>query len=261
MYLVPSSVSNTASRSKYELIITSLKNASKSLDRFVDYAQKHVTLYVNSGIESELNFEKSSYKLQILDTLPVDTVLLTMKYKYANGNTKTFSFENPLEYSIEDPSNIQIENTFYLKHAPNSQEILLMSRSSSLSLDKPEINFNVRLGSKLASSASTNVKLMIIRKHSAMSRIDFIAPDSANYVILPDFLQTNASIIYQFQTTVKNYDSLILYRILNQNYTSLFFIDNNFLRVIYPLPGSVNKKRLNYLVWINENIIKTWVWV
>ena len=115
----------------------------------------------------------------------------------------------------------------------------------------PEVNFNVRVSSKrwvTVTSAVASVKVILAPRKPNVARLSFLAPDSANYVILPEAFNMNASIIYQFQTTDKYHDSLIVYTILNKEYTSLFFIDGTFLRVNYPFADSVDKRRLNYLV-------------
>jgi len=277
VYLTSKSIKSLPSKQfNYILLINSYlnhdqhqvksNNKTNKNDRFISSAQTYISLEVPSSISSSidpniLTFEKSLYKIQILNTLPTNTNILSMKYKYNNGLTE-FSLMNEIdnEYSlsflIENESNLQIETNFRLKHSFKSREIFLINLISPLPLDKPEINFNLRLSltkrhsTMVVSTATTSVKILLVQKRPSVARLNFVAPDSANYVILPESINMNASIIYQFQTTVKTYDSLIVYSILNKEYTNLFFIDNTFLRVNFPFPDTVDKKRLNYLVKI-----------
>ena len=244
-------------KSNYIVLINSILNEPNlnENDRFITSAQTYLAFNIPSSFidTNRFSFEKSAYKTQILNSLPVNTSILSMKYKC--DDFMKFNDEYSFSFFMEEESNLQIETNFYIKHSQMSCELFLLNRISPLSLDKPEINFNLKLvlskrHNLVISSANTNVNILLLKTRPNVARLNFVAPDSAHYVILPESINMNASIIYQFQTTVKTYDSLIVYSILNKEYTNLFFIDNTFLRVNYPFPDTIDKKRLSYLVCI-----------
>jgi hypothetical protein len=256
------SKSINSSPQKSNLLISSFLSNNKN-DRFISSAQTYLSLNMHSppppssssslrSISNRLTFEKLLYKVQILNTLPVNSFILSLKYKYEMEKDDD-NDDDDLEFFIENESNLQIETNFYLKHSKMSREIFLLNRVTPLPLDKPEINFNLRLIRRNNDTTQrvecvTSVNMLILVKRLSAARLNFVTPDSANYVIMPEAITVNASIIYQFQTTMKTYESLIVYTILNREYMNLFFIDGTFLRMYYPFPETVDKKRLNYLV-------------
>ena len=240
-------------QSKYSIIINALNQNTILVDRYVRFAQKAFTLFIESNEQSSPVFEKSSYNIQILDTTPIGRPILTMRYRSTNAQNSL------VEYKIEEASSSQLEKYFYLQQSSALETIYLYVLTSPLPVDKPEMNFVIRLRNRLnnnltyefydKSFAFVNIRILATANRAMSSFFNFILPSGANYIVVLNASTINTTVAYQLQTTNQNQNMrpIISYKILNQD-PNVFFIDKNLIRLAYPFSDQIDKKRLSYLV-------------
>lgn len=250
IYLMSSKIADLSLNSKYLLIINAVSQSSIYPDRFSRIIQRNLTIFVESSKEDLPMFETEYNSAHILENTPKDSLIMSLKYKTQTTNNSLVKF------SIDQKSNFQVEDYFYLKYSQSFETIYLLTKTSPIPTDKPEINFQIRLSKDSPSSSSFSSTRMNIRVLTS-SPINtnslqpvFLSPIKANY-----FLNLNPSTVglinntavFQLETSFSGPNRIILYSIVNQH-ENPFYIDNNLLRIYYPFSSGLDSKRTSYLV-------------
>jgi hypothetical protein len=239
-------------QSKYLIIINSQSQYyNYELNRHVNIVQKNLTILIEPTGKDIPMFDYLSYKIQILDNTPIGTNILSMKYKASQD------VSNPsiLDFKIEQQSNIQIDTYFGLNYQPSLNLLNIIIKSSPIPKDKPDISFIVRITNKnttLSSYSTINIKLLASNSYFLTTYPTFVSPLNASFLITLNKINLiNNTIIFRFSTTNPNGNSFVVYKILNKNANDRFYIENNYLKIIYPIPFDLTtaiNKRFSYLV-------------
>lgn len=221
-------------------------STSESPNRFVDSVQKSFSFLVEQKRETpKYIFTQDSYSLPILDTIAVNSTILAIKYNIAKETLKSNS---RLKFYLDQLSNSEIENYFSIDNHPKYQTVYLKIKSSPLKIDKPEINFAIRLKNSSSEKqyyTRINLKIMDSTGKTSSKIPNFINPSVANYMItfnLTDTIKNSSIFGLQANSPI---GSIISYRILNSN--SNFYINNNMVKVSDDIQY-LKSYRNNYLV-------------
>lgn len=209
-------------------------------------AYNDISIIVTENSTQPPIFEYSSYNINILDTTPIGTTVLSMRY-IANPT-------DDIVYSIKEISNVQINSYFDLKISTMLQTIYLVTKTSPIISDKPNLSFlcSIRsLNSLIANITSTSIiNINILNSVTASNYPKFQQPLIPNEQIYVDLLTiSNNSVVYQLQASNANTQSNTQYRIVNQLQSSVFYIDSNLIRIVLPI--STTDQRSNFLVNIS----------
>ncbi len=172
-----------------------------------------------------------------------DSCFLTIRY-INSFNLYLFQVD------FDQESNLQVKKFLYLKYSPNLKSVSICTLASLISYDKPDINVRIFIKNPSISLVSyTQVNIKVLPANGVINLLMFTTPNGASNVVNININDNKLfnSIIYQFQTNIPNNNSIIVYKILNQD-LNLFYIERNFLRFIYPFFSLVNSKRSQCLV-------------
>lgn len=213
-------------QTKFALIINGFLS-EPFLKRFISFAQEFIFVALENSRPNNPVFVQNSFNLSLLNSIPANTVVLSMKY----------SIKNPIEhlsYEIEDFSNDGVESSFYLKNSQISQTLYLVTKASPLKLSSPQVTFWIRIKNNLLSGFSrAQINLNVLSFVS--DQLTFLAPSSPNEIINLDFGDLrNNSIVYELKATSMLYQADIFYQILNTNYSKQFYVDGSYIRIKYP---------------------------
>ena len=236
-------------QAKYLVIVSAFSQQAPNLARYLRVAQKNLTVYINRLEENEAQFEFNSFSLNLIYSTPIDSRILSMRLK----NIKYSS--NPV-FLLEQRSNLQIDRYFQVTYSPMLKTAYLSVKQSPIPYDKPEINFVIRLfnnqtmfnlNQSLASSF-INLRIFSSSLQQSVDELAFAKPNSADSLLLININSVfNYSVVYQFQTTKPSQSSIVYLRILNPS-LSFLVIDETYLRLIFPLPNSMQLDQTIYTV-------------
>jgi hypothetical protein len=241
---------------------TNFRSGTENLDRYLNYDQKVLTIVSNLTLESTYQnnpkFEFETYSINLIDSSQKNTLILTIKYKSSSyfGD----------DFRIERASTLQSRTYVEFINEPTLEIVRVLLKISPLSIEKNELSFLLSLSNKAL--CNTFNKLTCVKSYTVVSIR--IYPSNNNQLFLfPIFNSpplrpilfnwsnkdlTAVSKINAYIPSSLTQNSVITYRILNQE-DNPFFIDSfNNIRLSYPISKSINTKRLNYLV--KENILK-----
>jgi len=103
--ITPKSIDTEPKSSKHLIIVNSTRtSAGPKLERYLQFAQKNLTVYIEPSILTYPLFEKSSYTIYITDNTLSDTCILSIPFKF---NSKL------------DNIQIEIEKGKYFKNSSN----------------------------------------------------------------------------------------------------------------------------------------------
>jgi hypothetical protein len=234
-------------QSKYLVILTAFyrdDNNNNFLKRLENSKQVNVTFnIIGSKVNRHCMFESSYYNLQILDTAPVGTLILTIPIR---TNTTTGQF---VDFIIEQMSNLQIYNYFEIGYSPATQSINIRVKYSPIPIDKPNIRFVIRL--KDDNSATTEVNIKVIPSNTELaSYLNFNSPAIVHQTVILktiNGLLQNNTIVYQLSAESNNAVNFE-FRIIKNELKSPFYVDEmNRIRFIQNVNDEL-VERPSYLV-------------
>ena len=231
-------------RTEYLIVISYLNFEPNFLYRYQSQDYKSFKLIFDfSPKVIAPTFEFNFYSAQILNNIAPDSCFLTIRYI---NSFDLYMFQ----VGFDQESNLQVKNFLYLKYSPNLKSVSVCTLASLISYDKPEINVRIFIKNpSISIVSSTQVKINVLPANGVVNLLVFTTPNGANNVVNININDNKLfnSIIYQFQTNLPNNNSIIAYKILNQD-LNLFYIERNFLRFIFPFINLVNSKRSHCLV-------------
>ena len=211
------------------------------------------TLYTNVSVNvmpspalSAPRFDLDSpVSVQLVSDTPVNTIILALKYHFANTAANR-ALE--LDALIDQVSNERIAYHIKLTCLAAQQVVLVSLANSPLPFDMAESTFVVRLRNPLApfaaSTSQVNVRIRVLPATSFLFHTypQFTRPSTADQLVVVGNANqgalTNGTLVYQLQTSNPTGSSLVRYAILNENTRSLFYIDQDTIRLYYPLAAS-----------------------
>jgi hypothetical protein len=216
--------------------------------RFAYSARKTVSVTLNPARVDPPRFDLSKHFIQLADNTPIGTHVLAMKYS---------SNEFITRFAIEHKSNMQIESYFYLRHSSAFRTVYLVVKDSPIPIDKTEINFKVKIISSLSPAnyielepeSHTSVHIELVPSDIYSANIQFIAPNEPNRIVsLEEEKLSNGSVVYELNAiNKKSPNSLVSYRLVNTK-SSPFFIQNNCVKIYFPIPLVYDTSRRSFLV-------------
>ncbi len=241
---------------KYLLTLQASIENELNANRFAYSARKTLSVTLNPVKFDPPRFDTSSHFIQLADNTPIGTHILAMKY---------FSSEVITSFAIQHKSNMQIESYFYLKHSSAFRTVYLVVKNSPIPIDKSETSFKVKLISssspdnyiELWPESFTSVQIEIVPSDIFSSNIEFVAPNEPNKILsLEEEKLSNGSVVYELNAiNKKSPNSLVSYRILNDK-SSPFFIQNNCVKIYFPIPLVYDISRRSFLVKITHFLIE-----
>lgn len=247
--------------SKHLITINSTRTSSgPRLERYLQYTQNNLTVYIAPIQLAYPLFEKAFYKIYMTENTLANTCILSMPFKF-----NPISDTHDIQIEFEQRSNLQIENYFYVQYSLVSKMVYLYVRSLPYPYDKPEIEFNIKFNMGQTTTKSnefnsrTKISISVLSSYlqrSDSSVFQFTRPETSNKfaVVHVNFNYRFSNIIYEFQATKPTTTSHIVYRIMNPDFYFLS-IENNFLRFVYPLSSLDDFKRSEYLLFIEARDI------
>ena len=213
------------------IINSSRSDSSPNLARFMQYVQKNISIQFELPKLNPM-FEVSSYELTILDKTPADTCILTIEYKH-NEQMSNFNLQ------IDQESNAFIQNYFYLKHSLEFKLVYLMTKTSPIPNDLPEISFIIRFANKtllsgLNPQSYTKIDINIVTNTPNSTDIVITKPAMPNTVIFTKSDNKAVYSIYDCEALKPNANSHIAFTILNPDLGFFYMSENNSI-FIYPV--------------------------
>ena len=227
------------------MVVNSTRTESgPKLARYLQYAQKNVTVYIEPSGPNYPTFMRSSYNINILANTAANTCILSIPYKF----TGTL----PISVQFEQRSTSKIEQYFNLKYNNEAKMVYLYMKPLYTPIDLSDINFVMRFQNIYAvnpQNTSTKISIGVLSPSNLPANFNFKKPEIANkFVVIHINLNWRFNqIIYEFEVNKPSQKSVIAYKILNPEFYMLQ-IENNFLRIIYPFSSLDDFKRSNYLV-------------
>jgi hypothetical protein len=206
---------------------------------------KDVAVIVEENKTYSPKFEYPAYSVSLLDSTPVGSVILTMRYKAHSTDI--------IKFNIEQISNLQINNFFELRQSQSFQTISVIVNTSPIINDKPDLSFSISIKSMknnlfLNISSTTIVNINLLTSFTVSNYPKFQQPLMPNEQIFIDLKSfVNNSIIYQLKAANTNRQSLILYRIVNKVKLSMFYLESNNIHILLPIEDKRNNFLVNFL--------------
>ena len=240
VYLTSPFVYDNQIQTKYVFIINNFIT-SNVLRRFDSNVYNEVSVIVEENQLNEPKFEYPSYSISILNSVPIGSIVLSIRYMVDPSES--------VDFYIEQMSNSEILKYFSLRKSYQSTISLFVIASPIIS-DKPDLTFSITIASKnkLKSNytATTKVHLELLTPFTVANFPKFQQPYMPSEQILIEFKNLmNNLIIYTFKATNSNLNSTIEYRIVNGAYATNFYIEGNNLCIFRPIQ---NAERNNFLV-------------